>query len=97
MCIAIPGRVIELADGQAHVDVLGSRRKAGTALCPGVQVGDYVLVNAGLIIEILDPDEALANLDLLEAMLALDEEFEAAPPEEDVSGAFASNHAREES
>ncbi len=97
MCIAIPGRVIELADGQAQVDVLGSRRRAGTALCPDVQVGDYVLVNAGLIMEILDPGEALANLELLEAMLALDEEFEAAPPEEDASAAFASNPEREES
>ncbi len=73
MCIAIPGRVIELADGQAQVDVLGSLRRAGAALYPDVQPGDYVLVNAGLIVEVLPPDEAMANLALLEELMALDE------------------------
>ncbi len=76
MCIAIPGRVTEVRDGQAQVDVLGSPRKAGTALYPDVQPGDYVLVNAGLIVEILPPDEALANLALLEELMALEDQDE---------------------
>jgi hydrogenase expression/formation protein HypC len=85
MCIAIPGRVVELEDGQAQVDVLGSLRKAGAALYPDVQPGDYVLINAGLIVEILPVDEALANLALLGELMALDE------PEDE----FGAPHAEE--
>lgn len=91
MCIAIPGRVIELQDGQAQVDALGSPRRAGTALHPDVRVGDYVLVNAGLIVEVLAPDEAQANLALLEELMALDEQeelFPSADAEQDVRAAF---------
>lgn len=61
-------------DERAEVDVLGSRRKAGTNLYPEVQIGDYVLINAGLIIEILEEDEALANLALLDELMGLDME-----------------------
>jgi hydrogenase expression/formation protein HypC len=72
MCIAIPGRVLGLDGERAEIDVLGARRRAATSVCPDVRVGDYVLLNAGLIIEILDRDEALANLALLEELMALD-------------------------
>jgi hydrogenase expression/formation protein HypC len=91
MCIAIPGRVTGLEDRQAQVDVLGTPRSAGIALYPDVRVGDYVLLNAGLIVEILDPDEALANLALLEELMALDEDRDPSGAEEDILLAFASS------
>jgi hydrogenase expression/formation protein HypC len=72
MCIAIPGQVMAIDGERAEVDVLGSRRRAGTNLYPQVQVGDYVLINAGLIIEIMEAEEALANLALLKELMALD-------------------------
>ncbi len=97
MCIAIPGRVVELEDGQARVDVLRSRRTAGIALYPDVRVGDYVLVNAGLIVEILPDDEALATLALLQELMALDEDFEPSGPDEDALAYFASGLERGES
>jgi len=43
-------------------------------------LGDYVVINAGLIVEILPEDEALANLALLQELMALDE------PEDDFGG-----------
>ena len=58
MCLAVPGIVQELNEEEqwARVDYAGLRKKASTMLCPQTQVGDYVLVHAGFIIQILDPE-----------------------------------------
>ncbi len=57
MCVAIPGKVIELEEGEAVVDFGGNRVHALTGLTP-VAIGDYVLVHAGCIIQIMQKDEA---------------------------------------
>lgn len=54
MCLAIPGRVIEIKDGMAEVDYGGVSKKASTRLFENVKAGDCVLVHAGFIIQILD-------------------------------------------
>lgn len=58
MCLTLPGRVIEVDEGSALVELDGRRRRASTLLHPGVQAGDWVFVAAGTIIERLDPSEA---------------------------------------
>lgn len=57
MCIAAPGRVTEINGGMATVDYNGNKVKAGCALAD-IKIGDWVLVHAGLIIQILPEDEA---------------------------------------
>ena len=71
MCVAIPGRVIAIEKHQAEIDVLGSRRRANAMLVPEVQVGDYVLTSAGMIVQILDEDEAIATATLFQEIMAL--------------------------
>lgn len=71
MCVSIPSRVISIQGHQAELDVLGARRKASTLLVPEVQVGDYVLSSAGMVVEILDEDEAQVSLALFQELMAL--------------------------
>jgi hydrogenase expression/formation protein HypC len=75
MCLAIPGRVIEVTDEAnrlALVDVAGVRRTVniglldadGTAAGPG----DWVLIHVGFALSKVDEDEAAATLSLLQGM-----------------------------
>lgn len=66
MCVALPGKVIELNDRDAVVDFNGNQVTARAGLVD-VKVGDYVLVHAGCVIQKVskqDMDE-LANLNEL--------------------------------
>ena len=50
MCVALPGRVIEIKDRDAVVDFNGNQVTARAGLVD-VKVGDYVLVHAGCVIQ----------------------------------------------
>lgn len=65
MCLAVPAEVITLEGAFARVDFGGVRRRISVALTPGVQPGQFVIVHAGMAIEIVDPDEAGSALALL--------------------------------
>lgn len=77
MCLAVPAKVISVDGAFAKVEVEGNVREAGTRLVPRVKVGDYVLVHAGFIVEILDPQEAEATLDIFRDYLKPQPEEEA--------------------
>jgi hydrogenase expression/formation protein HypC len=77
MCLAIPGRVVEVVDEPnrlARVDVAGVRRTVSIGLLDaerdgrGVGPGDWVLIHVGFAISRIDEEEAAATLRLLEAM-----------------------------
>ncbi len=70
MCLAIPTRVIAIADDRmATIDLAGVRRKVALDLLPDTQIGDYVIVHAGFAIQRLDEDEAQQTLKLFEQFL----------------------------
>lgn len=65
MCLAVPARVVELADNdQADIDVGGTRNRISLALVDDVAVGDYVIVHTGFAIARLDVEEAEKTLAL---------------------------------
>lgn len=74
MCLAIPGKVIEIVDEAnrlARVDVAGVQRTVNVGLLEGderVDVGDWVLIHVGFALSKIDEDEAHATRKLLEAM-----------------------------
>ena len=84
MCLAIPGRIIEVVDDAkrlAMVDVAGVQRTVNVGLLddePGGAVpGDWVLIHVGFALSKVDEDEAHATLRLLEGMgEAYDQELE---------------------
>jgi len=76
MCLAIPGKVIEIEKNKEHATVDygdGTKRKANVTLVD-VKVGDYVLVHAGFAIEVLNEKEAEETLDLFREILSYEEE-----------------------
>jgi hydrogenase expression/formation protein HypC len=76
MCLAIPGRVLEVVDeakNLAKVDVAGVRRNVNIGLLGdedggGIGHGDWVLIHVGFALSKVDEEEAHATLRLLEQM-----------------------------
>ena len=72
MCLAIPGKVVELVDEQRHVakvEVAGVRRNVNIALLTGEErprPGDYVLIHVGFAMSRIDEHEARETQRMLE-------------------------------
>ena len=71
MCLAIPGKVIEIYGDRAKVDYGGIVREANISLVD-VKVGDYVIVHAGFAIQTLDEEAAMETLALWNEMFGLE-------------------------
>ena len=67
MCVAMPGKVIEIYEKDALVDFSGNRVRAIAGLVP-IAVGDYVLVHAGCILQKLSVGEAQDLMNLFEEL-----------------------------
>lgn len=63
MCVAVPGKVIELENNLATIDYSGNHVKARIGVVD-VKIGDFALVHAGLVIQVLPEDEALSMAEL---------------------------------
>ena len=80
MCLAIPAKVIELADGDmATVALEGVKKRSSVALLEDVTPGDYVLVHVGYAIQKLEPEEAAATWQVLDELFESNELEEADP------------------
>ncbi len=68
MCLGVPG-IVTLIDGE-HADVtIGEvTYRAGLHLVNDVQVGDYVLLHSGYVLEKLEKEDALETLKLFEEL-----------------------------
>ena len=66
MCIAIPAKVIEAKGGIGLVDFGEGVRREVNLLLVDAKVGDYVIVHAGMAIEVLDESEALETLKIFQ-------------------------------
>ena len=80
MCLAIPGRIVEVnEDGlmrMGRVDFGGVIREVCLAYVPEAQVGDYVIVHVGFAISQLDEDDAQETIRLLVESGILGEELD---------------------
>ena len=81
MCLAVPGRVIEIDEKDmlrmAKVDFAGVVREVCLDWVPEVQLNDFVVVHAGFALNKVDENEAKETLKLFYEMGALtDEEYE---------------------
>lgn len=71
MCVALPGKVIEVNDRDAVVDFNGNQVTARAGLVD-VKVGDYVLVHAGCVIQKVTARDAADLTELMNDVKAFE-------------------------
>lgn len=80
MCLSIPSKVVKIdkANNTAIVDTMGIQREAGLDLMgeDEVNVGDYVLIHIGFIMNKIDEEDALASLETYKEILSMMDEEE---------------------
>jgi hydrogenase expression/formation protein HypC len=81
MCLAIPGRIVELTEEEGmmrmgRVDFGGVVRDICLTYLPDAGVGDYVIVHTGFAISQVDEEEAQETLRLLTELAGFQEEIE---------------------
>ena len=59
MCLAIPGKILEINGNTALVDFDGIQQNIVIALILNPEVGKYVIVHAGYAIEMMNEEEAM--------------------------------------
>jgi hydrogenase expression/formation protein HypC len=67
MCIATPMRLVKIQGDEGLAEQGGVTRKVSLALLDSVAVGDFVLIHAGFAIAVLDEEEALLDIEAIEA------------------------------
>jgi len=70
MCVAIPGKVIEINGNIGRVSFGGNVVPVELGLV-GARVDDYVIVHAGLALEVLSEDKAKDMIELFAELEAL--------------------------
>jgi hydrogenase expression/formation protein HypC len=73
MCLAIPGKVLEIEGHKAKVDFDGVQKNVVIALLPKLTVGKYVIVHAGYAIQELDEEEAMESIQQWRELVELGE------------------------
>jgi len=63
MCLAIPGKIVEINDNWALVDFDGIKQNVIIALIQNPDIGKYVIVHAGYAIEQMDEKDALEAIE----------------------------------
>lgn len=63
MCLAIPGKILNIDENSALIDFDGIKQKVIIALIQNPEVGKFVIVHAGYAIEMVDEKEALEAIE----------------------------------
>ena len=73
MCLAIPGKVVEISDEfglkMGKVDYAGTVNKVCLAYIPDIQIGQYTVVHAGFALSIIDEEEAVKSYEAWEELI----------------------------
>jgi hydrogenase expression/formation protein HypC len=67
MCVAVPGKIIEINGDVAKVNIMNNITEANIKFV-AAKLGDYVLIHAGCVLEVLKKDMAEEMLELFEAL-----------------------------
>ncbi len=65
MCVALPGKVLSVDGGVAQVDFNGNVVSAQAGLVD-TKPGDFVLVHAGCILQVLSEEDADAMIEIMD-------------------------------
>ena len=82
MCLAIPGKILEIKKNDESVFLVGKVTFSGVtknvnlSLVPEAKIGDHVLVHVGVAVSVIDEEEAEKTLNFLQGTGDLDELFD---------------------
>ena len=62
MCLAIPGKIVKIKGDEASVDYEAEIRKA-KIFSDDLKVGDYVFVQAGIVVQKIPADQAIKAIE----------------------------------
>ncbi|MBI3596459.1 MAG: HypC/HybG/HupF family hydrogenase formation chaperone [Nitrospirae bacterium] len=86
MCLAIPGKVLEIEDSvqprMGRASFGGIEKRVCLEWIPDVKLGDYVIVHVGFAISKMDEEEALKTLELFREIDGALEELKIPEPED---------------
>ncbi len=71
MCLAIPGKIVNIDGDMADIDFGGVTRKANISMVE-TQVGDWAVIHAGFAIQIMDEEDAQETIRLWNEVLDSD-------------------------
>ncbi|HWT76346.1 MAG TPA: HypC/HybG/HupF family hydrogenase formation chaperone [Mobilitalea sp.] len=67
MCVAVPGKIIEINGDFAKVNIMNNITQVNIRLV-SANVGDYVLIHAGCVLEVMKKDAAEELLEIFSAL-----------------------------
>jgi hydrogenase expression/formation protein HypC len=79
MCLAIPGKIVEIVDQENHIAkvvVGGVKRNVNIGMLDDAGVGDYVLIHVGFAMSKIDEKEAEETLRLLHELGSYQDEID---------------------
>lgn len=80
MCLAVPGKIVDIYDSagmrMCKVDFGGVTREVCLQALPDAKIGDYTIVHAGFALNILSASEAKETLDTLRELGEIEEEMD---------------------
>ncbi len=68
MCVGLSAKVVDLKDGTAIIDASGARRSVSADLLDDLEIGDYVMVHAGVAIAKITDDDASETEKIMEEL-----------------------------
>jgi hydrogenase expression/formation protein HypC len=91
MCLVLPAKVLAVHDQTADVELHGGMQATvSLAVQPDVAVGQYVMVDRGLVLSLIEPEEVETILAMYDEIGQLLAEADSTPA---VAAMFGEDHA----
>jgi hydrogenase expression/formation protein HypC len=75
MCVAVPGKIVDIENDLGKVDFLGAIRNISLDLIDDVEIGDYIIAHAGYAVEKIKEEEAIETIKLFEELREIGQGF----------------------
>ena len=68
MCVGFSAKVVSVNEGTAVIDASGAKREVSADLIDDLEVGDYVMVHAGVAIAKITSDDSEETDEIMESI-----------------------------
>ena len=68
MCVGLSAKVVSVNEGTSVIDASGAKREVSADLIDDLEVGDYVMVHAGVAIAKITSDDSEENDEIMESI-----------------------------